>query len=548
MKTLSMVILFAFLNCIMGCAPFFKIAQQPELKSWQAEKLNDVQSSHYIILRYQDSEGSWAWHITELNFKNDTIYVTLDPWLDYHIKYLKPKKDRKNRYKRNEPRVIDEIHLFTSDTIAYDATTANIPINSIYKTKIYEYDKKAVKGNKLRTTGVIVGTAVGVLAIIAATSSCPFIHIDNGDNFEFVGEIYGGAANPATERHDYMPLPGLQAVDGQYVLRISNELEEVQNTNLCELVKLTHPSNTRALIDKYGRIFTFTSPQPPVSAIALNDHNFTVSVSEKDNDYFRFNEYTNKTTVNSLILTFNKQGYPATGKLIVNAKNSSWADYAYGEFTKLMGTYYKKWYEKQKSVPYKEHVEGILKQDVPLSVYLETDRGWEFVDYFHSVGPFATRDMIMPIDLTDHQVDEVRIKLETGYMFWELDQAAMDFSKDCNVQATVLKPRAALDENGQDVTSLIRYDDNLYLVQPEVGNRADITYSPVTAANIQFTETIILHTKGYYERIADYTNRPNWFKLISFIGSHSFSKYSWKFYQQIREQNEEMDLTEIVQK
>ena len=69
----------------------------------------------------------------------------------------------------------------------------------------------------------------------------------------------------------------------------------------------------------------------------------SLAVREKDGVVFAFDDEGEDNAVNGLIVTFINKSDAPTGKLVVSAKNSVWADFAYGNFTNLFGTYYDDW-------------------------------------------------------------------------------------------------------------------------------------------------------------------------------------------------------------
>ena len=86
-----------------------------------------------------------------------------------------------------------------------------------------------------------------------------------------------------------------------------------------------------------------------------------------------------------------------------------------------------------------------LDQGIPLSVYLETEDGWEFVDYYNVVGPLAAKEDVLEIDLTKMKGDKVNIKLEFGFLFWEIDYVAMDFTPNFSVEKHTVSLFSAFD-------------------------------------------------------------------------------------------------------
>ncbi len=67
-------------------------------------------------------------------------------------------------------------------------------------------------------------------------------------------------------------------------------------------------------------------------------------------------------------------------------------------------------------------------------LYIEKNRKWEFLDYYNIAGSVAFKDDILDISLDGVDSDSVKIKLEYGFLFWEIDYAGMDFSKNEQVK------------------------------------------------------------------------------------------------------------------
>ena len=88
-----------------------------------------------------------------------------------------------------------------------------------------------------RTIGLVAGVAVGTIVVIAAVvaatkQSCPFVYSWDGTRYVFDAEPYGGAIARGLEKDDYSELGQLREADGRYKLRMTNEVDETQMTNL----------------------------------------------------------------------------------------------------------------------------------------------------------------------------------------------------------------------------------------------------------------------------------------------------------------------------
>jgi len=140
----------------------------------------------------------------------------------------------------------------------------------------------------------------------------------------------------------------------------------------------------------------------------------------------------------------------------------------------------------------------VLNQNIPLSVYVEKHGKWKFMDYFNIVGPVAAKEDVLSIDLPKSDSDFVRIKLETGNMFWEIDFVGMDFSKNRPVTKQLAKFDSAVDNYGIDVKPFLEVSDEQYFTQPEIGDMVTMKFTLPEKNNNR--QSLFLHSQGYYIR------------------------------------------------
>ena len=130
-------------------------------------------------------------------------------------------------------------------------------------------------------------------------------------------------------------------------------------------------------------------------------------------------------------------------------------------------------------------------QKLPMTVSIERDGKWEYVDYFNIAGGIAFREDVLKIDLPETGMEKLRLKLEYGTYFWELDHTALDVSPadetiteitksdqlaGKNFEVNRMKLQSAINQDGQDLREKLLADDALYYVQPEIGDRADLVF------------------------------------------------------------------------
>jgi hypothetical protein len=145
--------------------------------------------------------------------------------------------------------------------------------------------------------------------------------------------------------------------------------------------------------------------------------------------------------------------------------------------------------------------------------------------------------MVVPVELPATGNDIIEIKLSAGFMFWEIDYAAMDFSKDNSFAIQKLSPVAARDEANINVLTKLTREDDLYLEQPEIGNVATLTYQGKINTDPGKKQTYILHAKGYYEHIRDFKHKPDVNFLGQFRKPNAFPVFGMQLYKKVKSES-----------
>ena len=539
-KVLSAIMALIFICLLHGCMYFYKVQKVNKVTPQEIRKYDSL--NKYLILH----QGTSAWYLPNPSVTDNMLSGTLSPLPAEHLKYRTTNSKRGNRYIRDktpsEKVVLTEVHLYLQDSIIPDLFTGNyvqLAVSAIRNAEVYvpASGRTAVSWIIPAMTPFMI---IGGIVIAVAATSCPFIYVKNDTGFVFTGEIFGGAVYSSLERHDYLPLPAIKPSGNRYTLKISNKLEEIQHINLAELWIVNHPENVMVLPDRNGSIQTFTNPGIPVEAYSSAKKDLLPLVSAKDQKCFLFDEEPSLTgdtnAFNSVVMTFAVPDQADTGKLVIKAGNSLWGDYTYGEFMKLFGNKYHSWIKKQRKVPAGKNIQWKLDQRFVMMVSLETEAGWQFVDYFDMIGPMGKREMIMPVALTHALFSRspandrtIRIRLESGFRFWELDYAAMDFSGRSTFTIDYAQPVSATTESGKDVTQLLLKNDNKYYIQNNTGEEGVVVYqdSPEIPG---MKKSVILHAKGYYEHVRDYPDPPDKKQLVTFGIPGRLSQFSFTNY------------------
>lgn len=231
----------------------------------------------------------------------------------------------------------------------------------------------------------------------------------------------------------------------------------------------------------------------------------------------------------TISLSFEKPENSTNARLILSGKNTMWLDYMFGRFSDLFGKRHDEWKERRNSRTREELVQWTLDQGIPLAVWLEKDSGLEFADYFNVPGPVIDKKDVLKIDLSGISGNRVNVKLVSGVLFWDIDFAGMDFTAVEEPLKTVISPEKAIDESGKDVTPLLTYDDNNYLIQPFVNNEARLSFAvPPEVPGME--RTVYLHSKGNYEVLRDARGKPDMELLNGLLKPGMFTRFTKEHY------------------
>jgi hypothetical protein len=509
------------------------------------EKMLFTDRDFYVF----NSDGRW--HLSDLGISGDTItaLAMISPIPEGDPKAHPETRSNKKYISDKEGYILKRINLHVGDLKIQNGEKVKIPVSSISYFEVYQKDRSKTAGRAIGTFFIIIGAGCTLLILIAIiatitnppdSSSCPFVYVIDGNDWEFAGEIYGGAVYPSLERVDYLSLPqSIYQPGSTYRVKLSNKLQEVQYINHTGLLILAHDSTIYPVPDKYGNIQTLSDPVLPIAASDSKGLDCLAEVSVKDKITHDFDEEldTSSTSnyLNRLELTFNSNSNPGSAKLFINGKNSLWGDRMVREFYNLFGNRYQKFVGKMEDKPASYHQEWMMQQGLLLQVYIMKNGEWQKTDYFNMVGAFGSRDMVLPLDLDDawstgysDSTYTLRIKLESGFNFWELDYASIDLTANAEVEKTRLSPVTAEDQNGKNVLKLLVSDDDRYLIQKTTGEEVTLDFK--IPASVHPSNTIFLESKGYYQQSGMQSNEPDLIFLETFREPGRLSQWSSQRY------------------
>ncbi len=178
------------------------------------------------------------------------------------------------------------------------------------------------------------------------SGSCPMIFTWNGQKFQFLTDVLGVAPLGASsgdgayfpvDHDEYVQIPGEAMVqkDGQYEIRISEELREVSYIDQIRLIAVDHPADVAIYTnDKFKsppfpefRLFGVSSPIHPVAAHDDAGHDVLPQLLHKDGRYpdAFARDFAGTAQLHHLDLDFGKAA-PSNRSVLVLSGWVDWAD------------------------------------------------------------------------------------------------------------------------------------------------------------------------------------------------------------------------------
>lgn len=521
-KKRKYAVFFSLLTGMLGTGCFKNFYQPKRQQVINDSTISAFQKSEkYFIVHLKKGE----YELNNLSVPNgNRLVADVSPLQPEHKLYL---KEGNQTYKnQNEKYVLNEVHIYAQNEMLTDSNHLSIPLSSVSRMEIYEKDKST-------TTTVHVFSAIGIGVLVAAailliafiiSCNCPQVYAYDGQEYQFKSGVFSGAIYSSIERTDYLPLDNIRESEGRFKFKLMNNQQEEQFINHLKLLKVTHPEESQVLIDRHGKLVTYLKPKAPVITSLQSDSSGLIFQS-RDGNAYGFNGKNGKnSSLSSVELTFDMPVGVSSGKLLVNAKNSLWSGFIFEEFLSLFGDKYQQ-YQAKLDHEDKDEIERWQKeQALPLMVYVETPKGWKLVDYFPPTGNTAGRDMIMEILVPPGAKDKLKVKIESAFMFWDLDYAALDFSENAETVSEMIPTQNSFkDGHTNDATkSLGAIDDDYCKLLPTEA----VSVEFLTGQKSQKKQSYFLVSTGYYHSLKQYPGKPDYGTLNRLKKKGSFSEFS----------------------
>jgi hypothetical protein len=355
----------------------------------------------------------------------------------------------------------------------------------------------------LASIGVAAAVVLVAALVVAATKeSCPFIYSWDGTKWVFDAEPYGGATTQGLERADFSELESLVAVDSEYRLLITNEVNETQYTNRLELWAVHHTPGSRVVADEFGGLHTIRAPVPPSTVVDASGADLRPWFAEQDGRVWEHpaTRTTDGQLRQDIVLTFPRPAGATEARLVANVATGLWGSHMIREFYEMRGPEVDQFYDAVDNTELgRQRVLAWNLRDelFTLKLLLEEPTGWEVRGLLPGGGPFISEDRVVTLDLSRVEGDVVRLRIRPPVAFWGFDWLALDYGVDEPVEVERVSLTMATTSTGVDALSELRAVDDAYYAMPEKGEWAELRFPAVEIPD-GMEQTFILSSQGYY--------------------------------------------------
>jgi hypothetical protein len=232
--------------------------------------------------------GNVYWELKNIQIKDDFLtgdLIAVDERVDFYYKYALIKSNYK--VTKSETYYNNQLHFYL-DSFEYDGQKAIINYTQIKEIKVLDKNTGLSTILNLGITGASVTAAFFTFLVIAC--NCPHNYIYDGEKYIFNNTLFTGATAPNLERDDFKPLPDYKPDNSNYNILIKNEENEIQYTNLLEIIQVNHSKNSEVALDQKGNVYTLNKREKPIKVLDDFGNNLSYKLNEINDETFSFDQ------------------------------------------------------------------------------------------------------------------------------------------------------------------------------------------------------------------------------------------------------------------
>jgi hypothetical protein len=523
-RSLIAYLFIAAFLLLSACTTFYKVRSVDNSKQNYIEPLNRYEKEKYQFVMHS-SDLMWA--LDDVELSSDKITGKYSELGTKELFYYENLADEKStaRVPFYDLKYIYQIHIYVNKFLQSNGII-NISDKDIEGVNIYDMNGGLTVLTMAGTTSLV---AIGALAaVLAIACSCPHVYSYDGTTYNYEGGMFTGAISPQLERYDYKILPDIEPEADHLSIMVKSNVKEEQYINNLALMVVEHEKNTIALPDQSGKIHTIKDPQLPIEIRNDDAESIFDKIAAQDEFAYNFNT-ASETGLSNVYASFDLQGPKKNIKLVLNLSNTKWGGFVYNEFSKLFGWYHDDWVRKNQKKSREEMESNMKDQGITMLVSVKTGDEWTGIEEINLVGDAAFNKLVIPIDEKFITSAPLEVRLQCGYMFWQIDYLAIDNTpeKELNIYYPELK--WVTDENNVDPKNSLSSDDEKYLQHIASSDSTFIGFESLVNSK-DMMRTLILKSKGYYLPDAVIEGKLNLTELRKFKQAGELSRYSKELY------------------
>lgn len=353
----------------------------------------------------------------------------------------------------------------------------------------------------LVTPAILLGMLAGFNGFLCVpvvnwfrTASCPHVYAFDGRGYRLDGDLASGALYAAGERDDLDRMESLAPVDGEYRLRVANDLQEIDHINRVSLVVVDAPAEAEVLPTPAGTVAALRHAAAPIAARDVAGGDVLPALAAADGRAVSASARSGRDTHVRWRLSFAR---PTTRRawLVVRGHSTPFAEAAFMRYLATMGRGVRPLLESLRDDPacYRRELDAeIARLGFPLRVKIDGAGALSLPP----VSPAIARSQAVAVELPAGD-GPVSLTLEATDRFWELDQVQLASREDLPVETRTLRPEGARYADGRDARAVVSDDDTRRAVL-RTGEHVDVTFrAPPNAPGR--VRTALVSLRGFYE-------------------------------------------------
>ena len=346
------------------------------------------------------------------------------------------------------------------------------------------------------------------------SQTCPFVYSYDGEDYHFEHEPVPYSVMKSFETISYGTLRELLPVDGQYHVRISEELESETFVNGFSLFAIDYLADGYAkevFVDIFGTPHTIRNRIAPKTFVDSAGKSWLDDVTTKgplvssDISMFEQGKYTE-----SYEAIFDRpEDSNGKAKFMVSTKVTKMVD-GFGKwfYDQIDGQNNVWWFEKAiESSPYFGKIIEAINM-TSLEVDLWDGSKWVNQGQIQG-GSHLLEEFLIPLDLSiiNGETDEIKVRLTGGAGFFQIGQISIDFSQDEIANIQRLNLDSALYNGAEEVGQIIDDLNNEQRVKLQKGDNIDLYYN-IPNVDEGLRRGFVVEFKGYFHSVINARENP----------------------------------------